>query len=262
MRDFLDEILFEKRNKEYGSYQLRKNYTKRLLISFCITLGVFGLLSGICFIYLNTGGDNVVYPYSTSYSGMKSVQTSVLDPAELAALMSHQDDPDQTNTGEKKPVDVLHNFKVTEEPVKDTFKQPEEQESSQEEAGEEPMGTDSAIFGGYLMGNGVGTGMGNDLDKYPEFPGGEIALLKYIQATVNYPAIAVKQKLFGVVILSFDVNKQGIVDNVHVLQGIHPLLDQEAIKAVQSMPRWKPGQRRGHPVIVRYRFPVRFIPLS
>jgi periplasmic protein TonB len=260
MQDFLDEILFEKRNKEYGSYQLRKNYIKRLLISFTITLGIFGLLALGCFIYLNTGGDNIVYPYSTSYQGMKSVEASVLDPAELAAIARQSEEiPDEI--GVKKTPDVLHNFKVTEQPVKDTFKQPEEQAADVPE-GSEPMGTDSAVFGGFLTGTGDGMGMGNDLDKYPVFPGGEIALLRYIQSTVNYPPIAVKQKLSGVVILSFDVNKQGMVDNVHVLQGIHPLLDQEAIKAVQSMPRWTPGQRKGHPVIVRYRFPVRFIPIG
>ena len=77
-----------------------------------------------------------------------------------------------------------------------------------------------------------------------------------------YPLKAIKQKINGVVILSFDVNKQGEVDNIQVERGVNPMLDSEAIKAVSNMPRWKPGIRHGRPVVVKFVIPVRFMPIS
>ena len=100
------------------------------------------------------------------------------------------------------------------------------------------------------------------MDKFPEFPGGTDAVRRYIELTVTYPLQAIKQKLNGVVIVSFDVNRQGTVDNIKVERGVHPMLDKEAIKAVESMPRWKPGVRHGKPVIVKFVIPVRFMPVS
>jgi len=261
MQDLLNEILFEKRNKEYGSYQLRKNYLKRLGLSLGISLGFVSLLILGYFIYLNTGGNNTVYPYTTSFSGLKTTETSVLDPTDLAALLSQQNDPDLTpDEDQKKPADVLHNFEVNDNPKPDTFVPPLEE--IPENSGGGSIAQDSAIFGGFLSGSGEGMGSGNDLDRFPEFPGGSGAALRYIELTVNYPLQAVKQKLNGVVILSFDVNKQGMVDNVQVKKSIHPMLDQEAIKAIKGMPKWKPGLRHGQPVIVRFLVHVRFMQVS
>ena len=104
--------------------------------------------------------------------------------------------------------------------------------------------------------------MGGGLDKFPEFPGGTEAVRKYIELTVKYPIQAQKQKIHGKVIISFDVNKLGEVDNIKVENSINPILDAEAVKAVQSMPRWKPGMRHGKPVIVKFVIPVNFMPLS
>lgn len=263
MQQSLDDILFEKRNKEYGSYRLRKKYVERLGISFLIALGSVLLFVLGYFLFLNTGGDSTVYLYSSSNPSMKSTQGSLMDPADLAALMAPEKKPEET---EEKPVtkprDVLHDFKITDKPVKDTFKPEVEQEEPQvTESGGAAM-TDSTIFGGYLLGNGEEGGGGSGLDKFPEFPGGTDAVRRYIELTVNYPLQAIKQKLNGVVIVSFDVNRQGAVDNIKVERGVHPMLDKEAIKAVESMPRWKPGVRHGKPVIVKFVIPVRFMPVS
>jgi periplasmic protein TonB len=262
--EFLDEILFEKRNKEYGSYRLRKKYVERLAISFVIAITIVLLFVLGYFVFLNTGGDSSVYLYSSSNPSMKSTQGSLMDPADLAALMSEQNKPDEKiDKPVTKPRDVLHDFKISDKPVPDTFKPKEEQEEPQvsENSGNAPI-TDSTVFGGYLLGTGDEGGGGSGLDKFPEFPGGTDAVRRYIELTVNYPLQAIKQKLNGVVIVSFDVNRQGTVDNIKVERGIHPMLDKEAIKAVESMPRWKPGVRHGKPVIVKFIIPVRFMPVS
>jgi TonB family protein len=162
-----------------------------------------------------------------------------------------------------KPRDVLHDFMVSDKPSPDTFIQKEEQDEPQTaESSGLADATDSTVFGGYLLGTGEGGGGGSGLDKFPEFPGGTDAVRRYIELTVIYPLQAIKQKLNGVVIVSFDVNRQGSVDNIKVERGVHPMLDKEAIKAVESMPRWKPGVRHGKPVIVKFVIPVRFMPVS
>jgi TonB family protein len=178
--------------------------------------------------------------------------------------MSKQQKPEEkVDKQVSKPKDILHDFKITEKPTPDTFKPKEVQEEPQaEQSGGNAAMTDSTIFGGYLLGNGEEGGGGSGLDKFPEFPGGTDAVRRYIELTVTYPLQAIKQKLNGVVIVSFDVNRQGAVDNIKVERGVHPMLDKEAIKAVESMPRWKPGVRHGKPVIVKFVIPVRFMPVS
>jgi protein TonB len=264
MQQFLDDILFEKRNKEYGSYRLRKKYVERLAISFIIAITSVLLFILGYFIFLNTGGDSTVYLYSSSNPGMKSTQGSLMDPADLAALIAQQKSPEKkVDQPVNKPKDVLHDFKVSDQPSPDTFKQKEEQEEPQtDENNGNAAITDSTVFGGYLLGNGEEGGGGSGLDRFPEFPGGTDAVRRYIELTVIYPLQAIKQKLNGVVIVSFDVNRQGTVDNIKVERGVHPMLDKEAIKAVESMPRWKPGVRHGKPVIVKFVIPVRFMPVS
>jgi protein TonB len=264
MQQLLDDILFEKRNKEYGSYRLRKKYFERLAISFIIAMASVLLFILGYFLFLNTGGDSTVYLYSSSNPGMKSTQGSLMDPADLAALMAQQKrQEDKVDKPVTKPRDVLHDFKVSDKPSPDTFTKKEEQEEPQtaENTGDDAI-ADSSIFGGYIIGNGDEAGGGSGLDKFPEFPGGTDAVRRYIELTVIYPIQAIKQKLNGVVIVSFDVNRQGTVDNIKVERGVHPLLDKEAIKAVESMPRWKPGVRHGKPVIVKFVIPVRFMPVS
>jgi periplasmic protein TonB len=263
MQQLLDDILFEKRNKEYGSYRLRKKYFERLAISFIISITSVLLFILGYFFFLNTGGDSTVYLYSSSNPSMKSTQGSLMDPADLAALMSQKENPDKkTDMPVTKPKDVLHDFKVTDQPIQDTFKPKEQEEPREVENSGSAAMNDSTIFGGYLLGNEEEGGSGSGLDKFPEFPGGTDAVRRYIELTVIYPLQAIKQKLNGVVIVSFDVNRQGTVDNIKVERGVHPMLDKEAIKAVESMPRWKPGVRHGKPVIVKFVIPVRFMPVS
>jgi TonB family protein len=263
MQQSLDDILFEKRNREYGSYWLRKRYFRRLLLSFIVALLFVLLLSLGFFWYLNTGGDSTVYLFPASYPSMKSTQGTLMDPEELASYMKNQPLSEQPEEEQTVQSDILRNFQVVEEASPDTFR---EQEKTEEQHLESNTGLgipdDSTVFGGYLTGEGEGTGMGSTLDKFPEFPGGLDKVKRYIELTVNYPPQAVKQKINGVVIISFDVNKQGGVDNIKIEKSVHPMLDDEAVKAVRNMPPWKPGIRHGRPVIVKFVIPVRFMPVS
>ena len=102
----------------------------------------------------------------------------------------------------------------------------------------------------------------DDIYEYPEvlpeFPGGEKAMLKWLGSNVKYPALAAENNIQGRVMVSFVVERDGSVSNVKVDRGVDPSLDKEAVRLVQSMPKWKPGMYNGKPVRCRFRLPVTF----
>ncbi|HPR30773.1 MAG TPA: energy transducer TonB [Prolixibacteraceae bacterium] len=93
----------------------------------------------------------------------------------------------------------------------------------------------------------------------PEFPGGEQSLLKWIAQQVHYPDIALENEIGGTVIVSFVVDRDGSISQIRLLRGIDPSLDQEALRVVAAMPRWKPGFSGGRTVRVSYNLPIRFL---
>lgn len=96
------------------------------------------------------------------------------------------------------------------------------------------------------------------VEDMPKFPGGDIALLKYINENVQYPVIAQENGIQGRVICSFTVNKDGRVTDAVVLRGVDASLDKEALRIINSMPAWTPGKQRGKAVRVKYTLPIMF----
>lgn len=92
----------------------------------------------------------------------------------------------------------------------------------------------------------------------PSFPGGESALFKFLNDNVKYPVIAQENGVQGRVICQFTVNKDGSIVDVEVVRSIDPSLDKEAIRVIQSMPKWNPGLQRQKPVRVKFTLPVNF----
>jgi TonB family protein len=97
-----------------------------------------------------------------------------------------------------------------------------------------------------------------DWEQEAQFPGGTVALLKFIKDNISYPPEAVAEKITGKVYLGFIVEKNGSLSNVEVLRGIHPLIDAEAIRIIQSMPNWIPGTLNNEPARTRLRIPISF----
>ena len=96
------------------------------------------------------------------------------------------------------------------------------------------------------------------VDKPPAFPGGEKDLLKYLAENIKYPPLARETGIQGTVALTFIVGKDGRVGDVQVVKEIGGGCGKEAVRVVQSMPGWIPGEANGHPVKVRFTLPVRF----
>lgn len=98
------------------------------------------------------------------------------------------------------------------------------------------------------------------VEEQPEFPGGQAELMKWLSSKTKYPPIAKDAGITGVVYVQFVVREDGKVDpdDITILRGVHPALDNEAIRVVKSMPAWKPGRQRGKAVPVYYKLPFRF----
>lgn len=96
------------------------------------------------------------------------------------------------------------------------------------------------------------------IETMPEFPGGQGALLQYLAKSIKYPVIAQENGIQGRVSCSFVVNKDGSIVDAEVIRGVDPSLDKEALRVINSMPKWSPGKQRGKPVRVKYTVPVTF----
>lgn len=98
----------------------------------------------------------------------------------------------------------------------------------------------------------------SESEKKPSFPGGEEALFRWLSRNIIYPAWAAEENALGRVVVSFVIEKDGSVSNVNAELKAHPALDAEAIRVVQSMPKWEPGTVDGEPVRVLYHLPITF----
>lgn len=96
------------------------------------------------------------------------------------------------------------------------------------------------------------------LEDQPEFPGGNDAITSWIAKNTTYPEIAKDNGITGKVFVQFVIGKDGSVTNVQVMRAVDPYLDKEAVRVVQSMPKWKPGKQRGKPVKVSFQVPINF----
>lgn len=111
---------------------------------------------------------------------------------------------------------------------------------------------------------------GNDIDEkvcepqvffivedMPVFPGGEVALRKYIAENLRYPE-NVEPSVSAIVYVRFVIDENGKVTNPEILRGAGDLFDKESLRVVSTLPIWKPGRQRGKPLRVSHTVPVRF----
>ena len=96
------------------------------------------------------------------------------------------------------------------------------------------------------------------VDQMPEFPGGETELVNFIAKSVQYPAESKKKGIQGKVIVNFIIGKDGSVLSARITRAVDPLIDAEALRVINSMPKWTPGMEKGKDVAVQYTLPINF----
>lgn len=98
----------------------------------------------------------------------------------------------------------------------------------------------------------------NIVEQMPEFPGGVAEMMTYLSGNIKYPEEAKDKGISGRVFIGFVVEKDGSVNQVKVMKGIGGGCDDEAVRVVKAMPKWKPGMQKGKPVRVSYMLPISF----
>ncbi|GAB4049301.1 M56 family metallopeptidase [Spirosoma litoris] len=96
------------------------------------------------------------------------------------------------------------------------------------------------------------------VEEVPEFPGGMSELGKYLMKNLRYPADARKAHVDGQVFIQFVVTETGDIQQLRILKGIGFGCNEEAVRVVSQMPKWRPGKQNGKPVAVQYNLPIQF----
>ena len=98
----------------------------------------------------------------------------------------------------------------------------------------------------------------NQPEVMPEYPGGMDALMKYLSGNIKYPEQAKEKNIQGRVLVTFIVEKNGSISDVKVVKGIGNGCDEEAVRVISAMPKWKPGMQNGKKVRVSFAIPISF----
>ncbi|MCE5345273.1 MAG: energy transducer TonB [Bacteroidales bacterium] len=253
-----DDLLFEKRNKDYGAYQLRKKYNSSVITG--IILASLLVSSAVVFPFVLTPHSEHVFSGGVRYVQVK--MENLEPPKETMFVPPPPAPPEDSRLQEVVKyvppvvVDTIPSFMTTQATVDEILAQ---------------STTNDQV--GIVGGNGTGDdllsgqeGIVTDepffvVEVMPSFKGGDINKFReWVQVRCNYPQAAIDRKIQGRVFLTFIIEQDGNVSNVTVVKGVDPLIDNEAVKTIQASPRWKPGLQRGQPVRVRFSMWLNFRP--
>jgi periplasmic protein TonB len=266
IRDMLD-IVFQNRNRAYGAYQIRREYPEYMRKA---------LLSGVALILLAFAGPYIFAKVAGAFERAK--------PVEVVAEMGPPPDIDPNTPPPPPPPPVVTPpppVRTTVAFVPPVVKKDEEVVEEKQQDIEELKENKADISTKTVEGTPDAAPdvveptelkvveekkpepvedetIHDYVEKPPSFPGGEAELLKFLAENIKYPALAKESNISGRCILSFIVNKKGDIEDVKVLKDIGGGCGKEAMRVVNSMPRWNVGEQNGHSVKVRYTLPVQF----
>jgi len=256
--DYLD-ILFEGRNKQYGGYELRKKYPKRMRNASIISITVLALAIAAPLI-ANMVGKQGQKEIAANLQEVRLAEPPPIDP--------NQPPPPPPPPAPPPPVKPTVAFTP---PVikKDEEVREEERPPQQEEMENKAISTETregdpdGIDPGLAEGTGVveaapAPQVFEFVEQMPEFPGGMEKLNRYLSEKIRYPDEARMANVQGRVIVRFVVNENGEISDVKVQRGIGGGCDEEAVRVVKNMPKWKPGKQNGRAVPVYFTLPIAF----
>lgn len=265
----LDDIVFEHRNKAYGAYVFRKNYKNVLTKSLVLGCSTILLLTMAAFSYLSKNG-NRIETLPPDKIILVNLPNLIVKPKKVKSLKPIQ---------EQAIVKQTQNVNV--EPVKNDQVEVEKL-ATNDELMSQKTGLINVegpeVLGDEIINIPSGTGEvliplsptppvdppvdDNSIKDFveiaPMFNGGSEALNKFLSSNLNYPSQAARAGVTGRVIVQFVVEKDGSIGNVKVLKGINFGCDEEAVRVISKMPKWKPGIQNGSKVRVYHTLPIYF----
>ncbi|MBW8684465.1 energy transducer TonB [Chitinophaga rhizophila] len=266
--DFLD-ILFENRNKEYGAYDLRRQYDKR------VRNAVIGSAALMLVVIAGYGISNYINKLERENPDKKPVIEQI--------KMEDVKIPDDPKTPPPPPPPpappppvkpsvqftppvIKKDEEVPEDEVPPKIKEIENKAISTKTVEGDPNGIDPG-----LLEDSKGTGVVEApppppkeeiftfVEQPPTFPGGEEALAKFLSKNIRYPRVAQENAISGTVFVQFVVDSDGNIKDVKTVGAAKGGgLEEEAIRVVKIMPKWKAGKQNGRQVSVQFNLPIRF----
>jgi periplasmic protein TonB len=262
-----DDIIFERLNKEYGAYSLRKRYNR--VVSLSVLTAIIIGCAAVLIPYVRYPAQKSKNVYTSVFMAMENMSP----PGEHAGIPEpppHLVSPRQEAAAKIVPPEI----KYTAPEVVDTILPFENKMVITADSmagvmpGSENISGSGNEKGNYSGAGGGGSGGGKGSGGYgvytsvevmPKFKGGDINKFReWVQKKTKYPDIATINGIHGKVYITFIVDLDGSVIDVKVAKGVDPLIDDEALKAVSSSPKWTPGRVGGKAVRISYIISVNF----
>jgi periplasmic protein TonB len=255
--DVLD-ILFDNRNKQYGAYTLRRHYPSRLRMALGLTLSSSLFLS---LLFRNTGVANI-------YEEPGKDVVRVIDIVPLPTLPKPPEVPPPPRRAQSSYSDQM---KMVTEPDAERIMKPIDEISMSTIGGTNVEGLSDIslpnLAGGAQANETITTPVKPDVPVFeakevqPEFPGGAQAWVNYLNRNLQTPAdLGPGEK--KTVLIKFMVDADGSVTGFTVVRSGGYAFDNEVIRVLRKMPKWKPAIQNGHPVTVSFTQPVTFVGLE
>ncbi len=251
-----NDLVFEYKHKDYGAYQIRRNYNRTVFIAVTITAASFLFAISIPAIldWINNRKDATLAAVDIT-----AVDLTAPPPIDESEPPPPPPPPPPVMETVKFVPPIVEDEKVDDEPPP---VQTEETPQISTETHEGDGNTEIIIPD---AGNGVVEPANETpltiVEQMPAFPGGELEMMKYIQKNVQYPQVEKEAGISGTCYVTFVVEKNGSITDVKVLRGVSggPGCDKEAQRVVKAMPAWKAGKQNGREVRVQFNLPIKFI---
>ena len=255
------QLIFEGKNQAYGAYRMRANSPRRHTIAMLIVVAIAIV------------GFTIPTLLKLATPEQKEVMTEVTTLSKLAEPEIKQEEMKRVEPVAPPPPALKSSIKFTAPVIK---KDEEVHEDDEIKRQEELTSTKVAISIADVKGNDEANGADiadlkqvvtqaaepekvfDMVEQMPTFPGGQQELMSYLGKNIKYPTIAQENGTQGRVIIQFVVERDGTITDVRVARGVDPYLDKEAVRVVQSMPKWIPGKQNGKAVRVKFTVPVMF----
>ncbi|GAB4017329.1 energy transducer TonB [Spirosoma koreense] len=260
-----DDIIFQDRNLAYGAFMLRRQYRPTLTRALVLGTGLFVGALVAPTLYARFWPTHAL----DSNLSMKEVKLEkiVEPPTEQPVPIPPVEQAPAVNTVRNLPLEVLPEAEVIEETLPPTTDELKDATSGTETAQgtgeEEVILAPEAATAPTIQEKAVEVTQKPDepfvsVEQQPEYPGGVEALRTFLSNNLKYPRAAASAGVSGRVYVSFIVNADGSLTDIQVLKGIGFGCDEEAVRVMQKMPRWRPGKQSGRAVRVKFNIPIAF----
>ena len=261
-----NDIIFEGKNKDYGAYEMRQSSSKRHIIAFSLIIVLVIFVSFLPSLIQTVSSSRKVTENISESTVLVDLQKELEEQVQEKDIIREETAPPPPplkSTIQFTAPEIVDASEITEDDAMKT--QDELAESKVQisvatvEGTDDEYGIDIADLEQHkVIAEDVENKVFDVVEQQPQFPGGMSELMKFLSDNIVYPQIALESGLQGRVIVQFVVNKNGEIVNIQVVNGVDPFLDKEAVRVINTMPKWIPGKQNGQAVNVKFTLPVNF----